>query len=409
MHGESNGGASDVVYTRTDAFPDFDDFDHPIAFSTLPFQSLIGNPIASNAADDPVCPGSGIGAGAGTVWYAFTPVADARILAYSPPQVDGSGNGQDIAVSVYSGERGALEQLACGYGSARVDVVAGRTYHIMLGVPVPSPTLVLRVDALPPPPANDTFDDATVLGALPFNEEIDMYGAAVEIGDPAPCGNGLQWPNVWYAYTPTQDTRLTIDTTAAPVISVYSGPRDALVLEGCGGPRLSVTAHAGRTYHLMISSGVIFSTFGNVLRISITGAPALGIEVSVAPDGMFDPRSGAAVVHGSATCTRPARIVVSGTLQQEREKAQGSFRTTIACAGVTAWSAAVAADPDRGRHARFTGGPAAAAFEAAGVPDDNPDDAAHDGGRTSVDLRGTPPHQPAAATGAPRGGRLDRD
>ena len=121
-----------------------------------------------------------------------------------------------------------------------------------------------------------------------------------------------------------------------------------------------------------------------------TGAPALGIDVSVAPDGLFDPSSGTAVVHGSATCSRPARIVVSGSLLQGHDKAQGAFQATIICAGVTAWNAEVA--PDQGHRGRFAGGPATTTFTAVGVPDDNQDDTANDAGILSIHLRRAPPH-----------------
>jgi hypothetical protein len=401
FHGQGAGGDADTVYIRIDAVPDFDDFDHPIAFSTLPFRSTIDSPIAGPAADDPVCTGMGFGGGPGTVWYAFTPVEDARIRAFAYSRSSNGGPG--IGVSINTGVRGALEPLSCGFEAARADVVAGRTYSIMVGLPVPAPPFIFLVDPLPPPPPNDVFDDATVIAALPFADTVDMDGAATGLDDPIPCGYGPPLPNVWYAYTPAEDTRVTIDTagsSAAPWMTVFSGTRGALVPEACGGPQLISTARAGRTYYLMISDGVIYSSFPSQLQLTITGAPTLGIQVSIAPDGVFVPRSGAAAIHGTAQCSRPAHIVVSGTLQQGRGKALGRFESTIACSGVTAWTAEVAADMIRGRRGHFTGGPAGAVFDAVGVADDDAGNTASHHGGAAVRLRAAPPNRPPVVAGA---------
>ena len=395
LHGQGTGGDNDVVYTRVEAIPDFDDFDHPVPFSTLPFVSRVDSPEASSAADDPLCLGPSGGTDWGTVWYAFTPVEDARISAGMVP------NHPYTAVSVYAGERGALEQLACDSHYARFDAVAGRTYYIMVGFSEPDFPLTFSAEALPPPPVNDDFDAATVVGALPFSDSLDTRGAIAEREDPGLCGDGPQVPNVWYAYTPAQDLRVTVDRTGSnyfATISAFSGAAGSLVPVGCDRARLSFTAHAGQTYHVMIAGSL--SAFGSLLQVSFTGAPALDIGVSVDPDGVFDPRSGTAAIHGTARCSRPARIVVSGALQQDRDRVQGDFEAIVACTGVTAWRAEVVADPGGGRHGRFTGGPAAAAFDAVGVPDDNPDDAAEDSGRATVDLKGAAPHGPASFTGS---------
>jgi hypothetical protein len=407
LHGQGMGGDTDVVYTRVEAIPDFDDFDHPVPFSTLPFVSTVDEPEASRAADDPICLDPSWETEWGTVWYAFTPVEDVRINAGAarmlpfPPVEDVRINSTRIppiplytAVSVYTGERGALEQLACDSVYARFDADAGQTYFIMVGFSEPDSPLRFQAEALPPPPANDDFDAATVVGALPFSESLDTRGAIAEREDPGLCGDGPQLPNVWYAYTPEEDTRVTVDTAGSTYfaqITAFSGPRGLLVPVGCDDSRLSFTAHAGRTYHVMIAGSL--SSFGSLLQVSFTGAPALDIEVSIDAEGAFDPHRGIAVIRGTARCSRSARIVVSGILQQGGEKAQGDYEALVACTGVTGWRAEVAADRGRSRHGRFTGGPATATFEAVGVPDDNPDDAAEDSGRTTVNLKGAAPHR----------------
>ncbi len=411
--GESMGGDTDVVYTRLEAIPDFDDFDHPVPFSTLPFELWVDDPEASSADDDPICLGRSGEMDRGTVWYAFTPVEDVRIHATTArplpfpavsihPAEDARISATMVpppmsprpAVSVYTGERGALERIACNSDYARFDADAGQTYFIMVGLSETDSPLTFLAVALPPPPVNDDFDAATVVGALPFNDSLETRGAIAEREDPGFCGDGAPVPNVWYAYTPVEDTRVTVDTadsTYPAPITAFSGPRGSLVPVACDNPRMSFTAHAGQTYFVMIAGSVSFR--GGRLQVSFTGAPALDIGVSVDADGSFDSHSGAAVIHGTVRCSRSARMVVAGTLQQGGDKVQGDFEAIVACTGVTPWRAEVTADRSGGKHGRFTGGPAAVAFEAVGVPDDNPDDAAEDSGRATVKLKGADPRR----------------
>ncbi len=425
--GESVGGDTDVVYTRLDAIPDFDDFDHPISFTTLPFMSEVFEPEASVAADDPTCPspssgpppGPPPGPDQGSVWYAYTTVEDGGIQVgvqrdspNGPPTSPGG-----VGVSVYTGERGALEPRACGRTVVRFPAVAGRTYHIKIDL-APATQFRLSAEALPPPPANDDFAAATVVGTLHFSDALDTRGAMTQPEEPRHCGQASQPPfigpgyggsgplgslfsvvtNVWYAYTPSEDTRVTVDTSGSNYsyaqMTAFSGARDALVPLGCDPTRLSFTATAGRTYHVMIAGSPFYepqSSFGDRLQVSVTGMPALHIQAAVDAVGAFDPRTGTAIIHGTARCSRPARIVVDGLLQQERRHVRGDFETVVVCDGATPWRAEVTPDASGIGPRRFAGGPAGVAFHAVGVPDDNPDDAAVDNARASISLKGGPP------------------
>jgi hypothetical protein len=417
--GRSAAGDTDVVYTSVDAIPDFDDFDHPITFTTLPFESELSGPEVSIAADDPVCtgqfpgpPGPLPGQAQGSVWYAYTPAEDGGVLvrfqAASPPgplEPPPPSSG----LSVYTGERGALESITCARSVARFPGVAGRTYHIMVELPAAS-LLGVSALALPPPPANDDIDAATVVRALPFSDAVDTRGAMTDPEEPRHCipssggaGGGGVGPiaggatNVWYAYTPSEDTRVTVDSSDSNYstqMTAFSGAPDALVPLGCDPARLSFTAAAGRTYHVMIAGSILFipqSTYGDMLRVLFTGQPALHVQVAVDAVGAFDPRTGAATLHGTARCSRPARIVVDGLLQQERRHVQGDFEAVVLCDGATPWQATVTPDASGNAQKRFVGGPAAAVLHATGVPNDNPEDAAVDNGRISINLKGGPP------------------
>jgi len=433
LDGESAGGDTDVVHTHLDAIPDFDDFDHPIPFTTLPFVSVVYNPEISPAADDPICPSPSLepipvplppGPDRGSVWYAYTPAENGgvQVTAQARSRIDGPPVGL-VGVSVFTGERGALEPRACGGPAARFTAVAGLTYHIKVDV-APASQLKVSAVALPPPPANDDFDAATVVGTLPFSDAIDTRGAMFEPGEPRHCaqapqdpgqdpgtggegpGYGGQGPigppfgsassrqvtNVWYSYAPPEGMRVTVDTSGsnyAAQITAFSGGRGALVPLGCDPARLSFTALADQTYQVMIAGSL--SAHGDLLQVLFTGMPALRIQVAVDAVGALDPRTGTALIRGMARCTRPARIVLDGRLRQERRRVQGGFEAVVACDGATPWRAEVTPDRSRNGPRRFAIGPAEAVFRAVGVPDDNPDDAAVDGDRAPISLKGGPP------------------
>lgn len=392
FQGRSDSGEVDVVYTRIVVIVDYDDFDHAIPIPSLPFQSTVEDVPASRAADDPVCPGPAGGPRPdpeGTMWYAFTPLEETRVHAVTY----GSCSQGSAVLSVYTGQRGALEQLTCGKSEARFSALAGRTYYIMIGF-APGSTVGLSVEVAPPSPANDDFDQATVVGALPFNESLDTHGAAsdddvnVPCGVFAPCSVPQSRGTVWYTYTAAEDTRITVDAAGsdyAPLLSVLTGTRGALVFLGCGSSRLGFTAYAGQTYYLMVASSFPFGSPVAQLVLSITGMPALTIEVAIESDGGFDPQSGAAIIHATATCSRPADVVVKGSLQQRQ--VAGVFEVSGHCDGTTRWRVEVPPSATSPGRARFVGGHARVVFDATAVPDDNPDEAAGATGPAGVILK----------------------
>ncbi len=139
------------VSTALAAPPANDDFDSAIEIdiNTLPFMDTLDTSEATEADDDPDCAGRGA-----TVWYVL-PVGgtDMRIEANT------FGSDYDTTLSVYTGSRGALTQIACnddaGGLQSRVvfDAVAGETYFIMAGsfASGPGGNLVFSVDVAPPP------------------------------------------------------------------------------------------------------------------------------------------------------------------------------------------------------------------------------------------------------------------
>jgi hypothetical protein len=131
------------------AQPANDDFDDAILITEpLPFSDATSTVDATTAMDDPQCAGNGH-----TVWYRFTPSSDMRVVAHT------FGSNYDTTLSVYTGSRGALSQIACNddFNSLQsrlvFDAAAGTTYFVMAGSfgMTPGGNLLLTVEQAPPP------------------------------------------------------------------------------------------------------------------------------------------------------------------------------------------------------------------------------------------------------------------
>jgi hypothetical protein len=252
FRGRSASGPTDEVFTRIDVLYDFDNFDRAIPFSILTFRSTVSGVIAGVSEDDPEC----FGPAEGTVWYAFTPAADIRVHLEAsnfwslPPGRTGIG--------IFTGGRGALVQAACGSDELWIEAKAGTDYFIMVATR-PGATLSFRAEEVPPPPPNDDIGSATSIEALPFGETLEVGGATFAADEPASCFSlSRPAPGVWYAMTPAEDTRITVDTTGTDTfhaIDVLTGPPEAPVAMACGHGRLGFTAAAGRNHYLRLSRG----------------------------------------------------------------------------------------------------------------------------------------------------------
>lgn len=130
------------------AAPSSDDFDSATIIPGLPFTDALDTSEATTAADDPDCVGNGP-----TVWYTYTPTETVELV------IDTFGSSYDTTLSVYTGPRGALTQLACNddWGGLQSRVhftaLAGETYAIMIGAYASGPggQLVVSADVLPAP------------------------------------------------------------------------------------------------------------------------------------------------------------------------------------------------------------------------------------------------------------------
>lgn len=129
--------------------PTNDDFDAAIVAGALPFLDEVDTSHATTAEDDPDCIGNGP-----TVWYRFTPSEDMRVEANT------FDSDYDTTLSVYTGARGDLTQIACNDDASfslqsrvRFDAAAGETYHFMVGAFDSGPGGNLVFQMLEAPPA----------------------------------------------------------------------------------------------------------------------------------------------------------------------------------------------------------------------------------------------------------------
>jgi hypothetical protein len=120
----STDGGGGLVFNAVGHLPaPNDDFGEASIITSLPFTDTLDTAAATVALDDPTdCAGTNVN----TVWYTFTPTADATLTA------DTSQSSYQAVVCVYTGSRGALNKVADGLQQATLQATAGVTYHFMV-------------------------------------------------------------------------------------------------------------------------------------------------------------------------------------------------------------------------------------------------------------------------------------
>ena len=114
------------------------------------------------------------------------------------------------------------------------------------------------------PPANDKFSSAETITTLSFSAGAYTYGATVDESDPVvgSCGVDRGLATVWYKYTPTADTAISVDTFGADYdtfIAVWTKPADVLEFVACNNDTkgtkqsaLALQVKGGTTYYIEI-------------------------------------------------------------------------------------------------------------------------------------------------------------
>src|SRR3954462_946302 len=177
FQGDNLSGNTDLAVTRISVIPlppPNDDFNAPTVIPSMPFTVSQNVANATTAPDDPFCAGR-----TQTVWFAFIPTQNMGIEANT------FGSNYDTTLSVYTGSRGSLTQLACNDDSVslqsriRFDAVAGTTYYFMVSsfsfFPNSNANLVFNLVPAPPPLA-------IVPSVLQFGSVTPSTGAATISG-----------------------------------------------------------------------------------------------------------------------------------------------------------------------------------------------------------------------------------
>jgi PKD repeat protein len=237
------------------AAPRNDGFDAAATIPALPFSGSVDNTDATIEPGEPfVCVGQGQ-----TVWWTFTAPTDAVL------RVDTAGsNRSDVNVLVFQASGPTISGLSfvtCAVlsGSTSFTAQAGATYYFQVGTVFGGPgTVSLNVSEVPPP-TNDDFASAAVVGALPYSMTVDATAATLEPGEPMPpCGGGSQ--TTWFSFTPAVSATYVARSAGAfsSRLGVYTGSTlDALELVTChdSPQNLAFQAAAGTTYFLQTLSG----------------------------------------------------------------------------------------------------------------------------------------------------------
>lgn len=108
-----------------------------------------------------------------------------------------------------------------------------------------------------PPPVNHLCSTATTVGALPFNDPVDVELAVTPV-DPS-CEAGVEH-TVWWVYSPVSDSPVTISTIDSQgwgtVLAIYTGTCGALVQVVCNENYPAIynfLATGGVTYYIAVS------------------------------------------------------------------------------------------------------------------------------------------------------------
>jgi hypothetical protein len=176
-------------------------------------------------------------------------------------------------------------------------------------------------------PGNDTFATATAIPSLPFSDSVNTTDATTDSDDTevgAACGFSGGTATVWYAYTPPSDQTVFIDTSGSSYpagVGVVTGAPGSFTAVSCLPGSGTFSAVAGQTYYLDVAD--VSGGSGGTLNISVSVATPPEVQLSVNRSGRFDPRSGAATVSGTVTCTAGA----SGELDLSLSQAVGRVAT----------------------------------------------------------------------------------
>ena len=239
FQGNNLSGNTGVTFTQISVIvppPPNDDFNNATVVPSIPFSVTQDVSAATVAPDDPFCFGR-----SQTVWFAFTPGVNIRLEANT------FGSNYDTTLSVYTGTRGALTQIACNDDSnntvqsrVRFDAVAGTTYYFMVSSLFPVPSASLTFNLLQGPPPLSIAPSITQFGSLdPTTGAVTIFGAVsctqptfVTIsGEIKQVHGGTPIDGFFSAFVPCTGTT-PWSATVQPAVNLFHGRSAALFVGG---------------------------------------------------------------------------------------------------------------------------------------------------------------------------------
>ena len=212
-------------------------------------------------------------------------------------------------------------------------------------------------------PGNDLIGGATT-ASIGFSQVLDTTEATTDANDAqlnASCGAPATDASVWYTINLAADGGVVVDVSASDYsagVLVGEGTLGALDTVACGPGTVGFFAAAGTTYYVLAIDDQQDGTGnGGALNISFNAAPPPPtVDVTIAPRGTVNAKTGIATLHGTYTCTDADSIDIFGDVTQPvgRFAIRGSFEIfdVGTCDGSShQWSADVF--PENGK---FAGG-----------------------------------------------------
>jgi len=242
----SSGIAPVTLNVQVATPPANDSIENATVITALPLSTVQTMSDATHDATDPTA--TCFGANFATVWYRYDALADGLLRV--------SGSSQTSAgLATYVGSPGSLTQVACNQLSPVLPILlpitGGSSYYFMVASSAPAPvTLNVQVAT---PPANDSIENATVIGSLPYNTVQTMTDATRSGSDPSATCVGAA-ATVWYRYDAPVDALLRVSATSqiGASLVIYAGSPGSLTQVACGARLVPVTA--GSSYYFMVAS-----------------------------------------------------------------------------------------------------------------------------------------------------------
>jgi len=216
-------------------------------------------------------------------------------------------------------------------------------------------SMALAAPAFAAAPTGDLYANRTTIASLPFTQAIDTTEATTDADDAeavAPCAPVPTDASVWYEYTATSDAGFIVDTnssTYSTAIVVATGSPGSFDFVTCSAGSVFVPSVPGVTYAILVFDyqGDAGGN-GGTLTISVADVPPPPVlDVTVAPTGHFNAKTGTATIHGTLSCTGGdvegknfIDVQVGQTVGRIRFSGEGF--TTYSCDGsARTWSAEV--------------------------------------------------------------------